>query len=250
MVTLLQNSLNGPAGTTITPANSAGLGSELDVVNGVSGGGTVAYDSTYLLHGQNMARLATAAGGSLAATRWTTSMGTQAGRTNMRGYYVYPELPASGDWRIYSWDTATKNCASIHILADGTINIRDVNADTILASDIAITPGSAFRLEGWMLGDPAAGQCGLQLYLEHPDGPVPDWEATSSADNDFTGAPSLYSFGIETTTDAAGPWWQGAIALSNGPAYIGSGWPQVPGGSGLPQAALLNIVLPAEENWP
>ena len=215
-MTILRNNLAGTPGVTISPANSGAGGNAYDAVNGVSGGGTVAYDDTFTLPGMSSAgKIATAGGaGSLADVRWTTSMGSQAGPVWAELVMLCDGAYPTQDLRIITYNQNGSNCGTAHLLPTGQVNIRDSLGDTIVVSDSLVPLSQFWRMEIFMIGDPAAGQVGFRLY-DSPFARSPVEAQVSAPAFNLTGPPNDYDYGPSKTTISSGPLWLGYTALSN-----------------------------------
>jgi hypothetical protein len=217
-VTLDNSAEGGPSGTTVTVGNSGGgSGNAFDVVN-VGPGATGIFDSTEAAHGGLSYGFATGSTASLARVQWTTSMGTQT-HVWYRAYLYFNSYPAASV-RVVNQDQGVTACAVVVVLPTGKLQVRTGTAGAqTLTSTTTIPLHQWFRIEGYTIGSPTAGQVQLKLF-KTDDSTTPDETDTSAPNINTNTAMNTYNFGVSTNTANVAEYWEDDIAVSN-VGYLG-----------------------------
>jgi hypothetical protein len=219
-VTLGNSAEGGTSGTTVTTSNSGGSsGNAFDVVN-VGPGATGTFDSTEAAHGGLSYAFATGPTAALARVQWTTSMGTQT-QVWYRAYLYFNSDPAA-TVRVVNQDQGVTACAVIVVLPTGKLQIRTGTAGAqTLTTTNTIPLHQWFRIEGYPIGSPSAGQVQLKLF-KSADSTTPDETDTSAPTINTNGAMNTYNFGVSTYTANVAEYWEDDIGVSN-VGYLGPG---------------------------
>ena len=211
----------GTNGTTASNVNTGGLsGNAFDNV-AVGAGATVAFDNTHAhTPGSLSYKIATVASAQ-ARLQWSTTFGSQ--RLHwFRLYAFFTALPAATTQLYVCTQTGTA-VANLVVLTTGQIQWRvGAGGTQILNSTHTIPTNQWFRIEGYVLGDAAVGQVEYKLFLTNSgDNTNPDEIQTSLANQNTTGIPDSYDFGINSATASMGPFWMDDLGVSN-TGYLGS----------------------------
>ena len=241
---LATNSAEGTVtGTAVTTVNSATGGSAFTAVN-IGSGATFAFDTTRAAHGASAYKVGTVASANSYVT-WTApaSMPPQSW---FRMYLYVTGYPAAA-FRLLTFLNGASRCGYVQLGAAGQLQFID-HATTIMCQTVAAVPLSAwFRAEGYLLGDPAAGQAELQLFPV-ADGILPSEIGTSAAGQNTTGTPTAFSLGPFTAA-SVGPYWYDDLGVSTS-GYMGPTQPvmnpaTVAAPAGFPAVYLTGVISAA-----
>lgn len=219
MTTLVNSFAGGTNGTAITPGNSGGAsGSAFDGVT-TGSGATLTYDSSHAVDGTFSAAMATNGTTAPAYLSWQSSLSAGSGTVWFRCYFYFAALPAGTSGLILLADsTRATLCAFVSISATGHLSFADHSGSQIHSFSTTVTTGQWFRVEGYVTGDPSAGQVSLQIYTT-PDSPVPAETYTSPSAQNTGGLIGFIAYGVYFTGVSAAYWMDGTGASTAG--YLG-----------------------------
>lgn len=217
-ITVTNSAEGGTAGTTVTTANSGGAsGNPFDRVD-IGSGASVIFDNTEAAHGALSYAFSTGATKSLARLQWNSSVGTQT-QVWFRAYLYFTANPAA-TVRVLDQDQGHTACAVVVVLPTGRIQVRTGSTGTqTLTSKSTIPLNRWFRIEGYVIGSPTAGQVQLEIFTS-PDSTTPDETLTSAANINTYGPMDTYNFGISTTTANVATYWEDDMGISTS-GYLG-----------------------------
>ena len=224
----------GTTGTTITAANTGGTsGLAFSAVN-IGSGATLAFDNTRAAHGTLSYKVATVAAANAYAT-WTApaAMPPQAW---FRMYLYVTANPVSA-FRLLTYLSGAVRCAYLQLGTTGQLQFIDHSAAVMCQTTAAVPLSAWFRVEGYLTGDPAAGQAELQLFTV-PDGVLPAEVDTSTGVQNTVGTANGFALGPFTAA-SIGPYWIDDLGVSTG-GYLGptvpvANPPVVAAAAGFPQ---------------
>jgi len=219
-ITLDNSAEGGVSGTTVSVANSGGnSGNAFNTVS-VGTGATAKFDSTEAAHGGLSYAFATGSTAAIARLQWTTSMGSQT-QVWYRAYLYFNSDPAAAV-RVLDQDEGHSASAVIVVLSSGKLQVRTGSAGTqTLTTTNTIPLHQWFRIEGYTIGSPTAGQVQLKLF-KSADSTTPDETDTSAPNINTNTAMNTYNFGVSTYTANVAEYWEDDIAVSN-VGYLGPG---------------------------
>src|SRR6185312_157333 len=227
--TLINDFAGGTPGQTVTPANSGGTsGQSFDTGAVTAGAGTFAYDVTQVPPGQSVACKVATAGAGTAYAGWSTSLtspngGSPLAQVWFRCYLYVPAALTANTTVFGAFQSGGGTCGTVKLTTAGTVTFSDSTGTAQVT--IAAFPTSAwFRLEGFIAGDPVAGQLNLALYSS-PDSTTPSSAPATATGLNTLGTMTGWRFGQATSLTGAGPYWLGSPGLSNagplGPTPLG-----------------------------
>jgi hypothetical protein len=224
-VTLLVSTFEaGTAGATVSTSNSGGgryADNAFDAVN-IGTGAALTYDTTHAAHGSQAASLSTGASAAVVNTVWSTSMGAQA-QVWFRAYCYFTANPGASI-RLWNASATSSSCGSVNLTTAGKLTMSTGTAGTSQFTFTNVIPlNQWFRFEGFLIGDPAAGQ--VQLGLYSPMDSLTATETHTTAAINTTGQPNKFSFGTSSSVANVGPYWMDEIGLSS-TAALGPWLPQ------------------------
>lgn len=169
-MTVLENNFDGgPAGTTLTAANSAQGGDAFDLVqNAAISGVVMRYSATPARPtAEYSMEISTGATSATPKFNWSTSMGAQA-QVWARFYLYYSSLPTGNKcyvWRAESTGSATGVCSMVGI-EPSTARVFVCNFDaTVFAYTTAtVVAGSWMRIEARVQASTTTGNADVWLY--------------------------------------------------------------------------------------
>jgi len=219
MTVLLNSFEGGTSGTSVSTANSGGAsGNAFDVVT-IGSGDTNAYDNTQAAHGTLSCKIATGATAAAAYDRWSTSIGTVS-QVWFRMYLYFTAIPTAITRVMGYATTAGTTCGIVAVNTSGKVSFFNAGGSAIITTANTIPLNSWFRVEGFLIGSATAGQMQLKTFISGMDSQTASELLTSTAVQNTTGAPGLYSFGQISNTASVGPFWMDDIGLST-TGYLG-----------------------------
>lgn len=235
-ILLLNTAEGGTSGVTATSANTGGAsGSAFNAVT-VGAGATLAFDSTHYAHGSLSYKIATGASGVACDLDWSQSaLGTQT-QIWFRFYLYFTAIPVNTH-RIFEITQVPSGTACGGLLVNTAGNLYMVNGagSPVITSTQKIPLNQWFRVEGYVLGSPSAGQVSFSVFSPD-DSSVPAWTYTSALTNttgpfgDIKIGPGVYNIAN------VGPFWIDSIGISN-TGYLGSASLTGPASLGRPVSA-------------
>lgn len=233
-MTVLTNSFEGGTnGTTLTTANSGGAsGNAFDAVTNTGTNAVDIFDNTVAAHGTLSCKVATGTSSVQSLNRWSTSMGTVT-QVWFRMYLYFTAFPTAVT-RVMGYATSGgTTCGIVGVAATtGKVNFFNASGSAIITTANAVPLNAWCRVEGFLIGSATVGQMQLKLFTT-PDSQTPTEMLTSTAAQNTTGAPGLYSFGIISNAANLGPFWMDDIGISS-TGYLGpAGTPTGPNGGGF-----------------
>jgi alkaline phosphatase D len=150
---------------------------------------------------------------------WQTIIGSLA--THWFRMDLFLTANPSAQHQLYAACESGSRVADISITAGGNILARNAAGTTILTTTSSVPLNTPFRIEGFITGDPAAGQLEVKLFPSR-SATVPTETQTSGTALNTLGAPNQYRFGLGTGGVAGLSWDAGTCAISPS-GYIGPG---------------------------
>jgi hypothetical protein len=231
-VTLLTNSIEGvtPSGTTLTQGSAGNTGgasgSFFDTIT-LGTGTTLASDSTQAAHGALSAKFATGATSASVWFQWDASAGTLA-TAWFRIYMFFTAFPAT-TLKIFQTLATSTQCGAVSLTTAGKISHSNSANTVIQTGTVAIGLNQWVRLEGFVTGDPSAGQIETKLF-NTADSATPDETLTDAATQATNGAFNKNRMGVTVAQANIGPFWFDDVGLSStgylGPAVAAAAAPQ------------------------
>ena len=213
---LAANTAEGTAtGTAVTPVNSAAGGTPFTAVN-IGSGATFAFDTTQAMHGTSSYKVATVAAANSYVT-WTAPGAGAMPPTSWFRMYLYVTANPAAAFRLFTFLQDTGRCAYLQLGTSGQLQFIDHNVTTMCQTS-AVPLSAWFRVEGYLTGDPAAGQAELQLFTL-ADGLLPAETDTSAGGQNTTGTANGFAAGPFTAANV-GPYWIDDLGVSTS-GYMG-----------------------------
>lgn len=219
MTVLVNNFEGGTTGTTITTANSGGSsGNAFDVVTNSGTGAVDIYDTTLAAHGSVSCKVSTGTSAVQSLNRWSTSIGTVP-QAWFRMYVYFTAFPAAVT-RIMGYATTVgTTCGTIGIGTNGKVQFFNAGGSAVITTANTVPLNAWCRIEGLLIGSATAGQMQLKFFTSM-DAQVPAELLTSTATQNTTGSPGLFSFGVISNVANVAPFWMDAIGIST-TGYLG-----------------------------
>jgi hypothetical protein len=241
-VNLANTADGGSNGTTITAGNSGGTsGPPWDNATSNTGsGGVLSYDNTHVLGGHPLAiKIATGGSSITVFTAWTTSLTATSIPQVWFRFYLYITVNPAATIRVFQALNAGTLCAAVNLQTTGALRVVDSAAGTIFTSNVTLTANSWARVEGFVIGDPSAGQVELRIYKTY-DAALQNYDYlnTSAASQNTSGTITQARFGIGSNIANGGPYWIASPGASD-TAYLG---PEAPV-SGVPRVLAGPVLL-------
>jgi hypothetical protein len=202
-MTVLRNNFDGgPAGTTLTAANSGQSGNNaFNLVSSVSGGSVLQYYSAADM-GRGTAefvlKTSTAATAKDNGGIWSTAMGSQT-QVWWRQYLLLTQTPddagMSQDMTIFESDNGAAYAGFVEIgSTSGKLWIKNGPTTLDAVTTNALPLGEWVRIEAWFKYSTTVGAVDLDLYLE-PDSDTPTETLSVSGWNMGAASANAYCFG-------------------------------------------------------
>jgi hypothetical protein len=234
---LFLNSFSGGAnGTTISTVNSGGVsGNAFNFVN-IGSGATAVFSNSEYITDSLSAEFATGVSSAVSLIQWGAEsvIGIQPAIW-FRIYAYFTVNPAVGS-RIATFRTSASIGSSVTVNTTGTISMANSTGAPIFTTSSVIPLNQWFRLEGFVVGSPNAGQVSLSFFSS-PNAQVPAEVRTSSAAQNTGGSFSTVQFGITNATANVGAFWLDSLGISN-TGYIGPASYTAQPSSGFPGTAI------------
>ena len=220
---LLVNSFDGSSNnTTVSTGNSGGgSGNAFDSVN-IGASATLIYSNAHYAHGSLAGRFATGASSVTDLVSWlTASVGIQP-KIWFRVYAFFTANPASSI-RAFRALSNGGQCGAMQVTTSGTLQLLNAAGGTVATSSNAVPLNQWFRVEGFIVGSPNAGQLSFSLFFS-PDAQIPVETITSSATQSTNNPVAAVQFGATGSAANVAQFWLDSIGISNtgplGPASL------------------------------
>lgn len=222
MAVYLTNSFEeGSNGTTITTGNSAppaGAGNAFDTVT-IGASATLTYDNTQAAHGTLSAKYVEPASAVSIVTEWSTSLtATSLLQAWFRAYIFITAFPTANLRIIRGLNGATFCCAIAISNAGKVLTLNSAGA-TQTTSTTVVPTSAWFRLEGFFIGSPTAGQIQVKIFTTSDDEISPDETNTTGAAINTTNTLTKISFGQPSSVASYTLWLDDLGASDTG--YLG-----------------------------
>lgn len=185
-------------GTTVTVGNSGGLsGSPWDTVTIGTGCTLTADNSDPAAHGPECYLVTSGATAAASWVAWTATTFSNSPTTLYVRVYVRLDALPPGNFRLFNWNQGTTLCAGLNVLTTGQVRLINSASGTVWTSTSAIPTGQWVRIEGWLTGDPSAGQAQIRIWSTSPDSSgTPDQDSGTQTGIASTGAANGFRFGL------------------------------------------------------
>jgi hypothetical protein len=222
-VTLINNGSGGTSGTPVSAGNSGGASGNPFDGNAQGTGATFAYDNTRTpdpgLQSFKVQTTSSAlAYASYAASMTSPNAGALA-QCWFRFYAYFTGNPAA-QTTVFAAFKPAGIAASVAVTTGGKVAAYDANGVQQVITTTSIPLNQWLRVEGFVIGDPAAGQLSLTLYSVKDSTIATEGPVTSAATLNTAAAMTGWRFGVGVAAASVGPYWLGNVAISNS-GYVG-----------------------------
>jgi Concanavalin A-like lectin/glucanases superfamily len=233
-VLLLNSFEGGAAGTSVTTGNSGGSsGSAFDTVN-TGTGASITYDLAESdAAGFLSGKIVTGGSAANSYVGWGKQLGLQS-LVWFRVYAYFTAFSGGNDRLVRILTPSGTFFGAIQVNNAGKVVTLDSSATSHTVSSLTLPLNQWFRLEGYFLGSPNAGQIQVKIFVSYPYGTVPD-------ETDTTGVISTGgTFGQVTFGNPASvtndTFWIDNLGVSN-TGYLGPVLPRLYGALVAPARA-------------
>lgn len=203
----LRNDFIGPAGDTITAANSGDvLNNAFDVVQAPPAGGTNVFTTAGARYpGAFAGEIQIGATAGTTYWRWSTALGTPSqvwGRV-----YATLSAPPASNTRIFSFNSGATLCAAVTYRTTGNLALRNSAASDTVIMTGATPTATRIRIEWRMQFSTTTGNADLWRY-DNPEAPIGAHSEliSSSAQNYGAATADQTTLGWIASTSNIGPW--------------------------------------------
>ena len=202
----------GTQGTTLTTANTGGAsGNAFDNINSTNSP-TIAFDNTHVANGALACKLATTTATTPLAEWTSNTLGTQT-QVWYRQYLYLTGIPASAI-RTIALRSNGALAAAIGISLTGKLQLINSASGVATTLTHAIPLNAWFRIEGYIVGDPAAGVISCSMYAAPYNSTSPVETKTATSQN-TGGVLNQYWFGEQVSIANLPSFWMDDIGISN-----------------------------------